>query len=246
MASPAVAATNTTNGSTASQNKTVNLPASIAVNNLLLLCLRTAGADTHTTPTDWNVLFLNDASDGSDDVTSLWWKRAVAADVGVGSIIVTCTANLKFAALSWRITGHVNPDERPPEFATLVTGSSTIPDPGTVTPTGGSKDYLFLWLGGWAGEQTSPPASNPTNYASNVIGANSGTASTAPTNCRLASASRQATGSSENPGTWTISVTDFWTATVVAIHPADIVTAQHLPPASALMGAGGFVGSVYR
>lgn len=214
MTSPAVAATNTTLGTAATASAAVNLPASIVAGNMLIVLHRSAdGTASHGYPAGWNVLF-NDNSDASDDRISCAWR---IADGTEGATITVTQTSSKFASLSWRITGATN---RAPEFATLVTGSSTIPDPGAVTPTGGSKDYLFLWIGGWEGEQTSPPASNPTNYASNIIGADSGVAAAATTNCRVASASRQlTTAGPEDPGSWTISVTDDWTATVLAIHP---------------------------
>jgi len=106
----------------------------------------------------------------------------------------------------------------PPQLSTVATGSSTTPDPTTCTPTGGAKEYLWLWVGGWEGEQTSPPASNPTNYSS-PIGANSSTVGVVTTNVRVAAAQRNLIAASEDPGSWTISVTDDWTAYTVAIHP---------------------------
>jgi hypothetical protein len=217
MAFPSVAATNTTTGAAAT-NKVCNLPASIAAGDLLLLMIRTAGADTHSTPSGWDgSIFLNDASDGSDDTTSLFYKQSASGSEG-STVTVNGTASLKFAALSWRISGH--DPAITPQTSTVATGASTTPDPTTCTPTGGAKDYLWLWLGGWEGEQTSPPASNPTNYSTDKIGANSGTASTVETNCRLASASRQLNAASEDAGSWTISVSDNWSAWLLAVHPA--------------------------
>ena len=226
MAFPAVGATATTDGTTASATATVNLPSGILVNDLLLVCLRTATSTAgHGYPVGWTELF-DDNSDASDDRISLAYRWAAGTE---GSTIGVSQDNQKYAALAWRITGAQNPATTAPQFATLAVGTSTTPNPGAVTPSGGTQDYLFLWLGGWEGEQTSPPASNPTNYASNVIGANSGTAGVVATNVRLASASRQLnTGAAEDPGTWTISASDDWTATTVCIHPA--TAAANLPP----------------
>ena len=96
----------------------------------------------------------------------------------------------------------------PPQAAAVeTTGTSTTPDPPNLTPTGGAKDYLWIWAGGWEGEQTSPPAGSPTggNYANNIIGANSDTAGAVTTNCRVALATRNLNAASENPPAWTIS-----------------------------------------
>lgn len=211
MASPVDAGRLGTNGSTAATNKACNLPASIAANDVLLLILRSAGADTHTTPTDWLVLDLNNVADASDDTTSVWYKIATGSEGG--SVTVNGTASLKFAAMAWRITGGTTPEINP-----AVTGASTTPDPGANTPSGGSGDYLFVWLGGWEGEQTSPPASQPINY-STPVGANSGVGGQIATNCRVAGATRAVTGTSEDPPSWTISVTDQWTAWTVSVGP---------------------------
>ena len=217
MAFPSIAGTATTNGSTAATNKICNLPTGIVSGDLLLLLLRSAGADTHSTPTGWTLLFLNSTADASDDTTSLWYRQADGAEGG--TVAVNGTSSLKYAALAWRITGHANPATQAPQFATIVTGTSASPNPGALSPTGGAKDYLWIWMGGWEGEQTSPPASNPTNYTLNVIGANSGTGGAIATNCRVAGAARQLNATSEDPPLWTISVSDDWTATTVAVHP---------------------------
>jgi len=216
MAFPVIATTNTTNGTTATTSAVVNMPASIAAGDLLLVLHRSAvGTAAHSDGGGtWTNLF-NDNSDASDDRISLWYKVAAGGD----SLTITQTSS-KFASIAWRITGAANPATQAPQFATLVTGSSTTPDPGSLTPTGGAKDYLWLWMGGWEGEQTSPPAGNPTDYADSILGANSGTGGAITTNCRVASAARSFNAVSQDPGSWTISVTDDWTATVVAIHPA--------------------------
>jgi hypothetical protein len=90
-------------------------------------------------------------------------------------------------------------------------------------PTGGAKDYLWLWLGGWQGEQGTP-AGTPTNYSTPVV-ANTGTAGPTPSNCRVATASRSFNAVSEDPGSWTISVADAWSAWTAAIHPTSALRA---------------------
>ena len=217
MAFAVIAATNTTNGTGATASAVVNLPTGIVSGNLLLVFHRNAvGTNAHAVSGGgWTNLF-NDNSDASDDRISLWYRQADGTE---GTTITITQTSSKFASLSWRITGHENPATQAPQFATLVTGTSILPDPGSLSPTGGAKDYLWLWMGGWEGEQTSPPASTPTNYA-NAIGADSGTGGAIATNCRVASADRALNAASEDPGSWTISVSDDWTATVVAIHPS--------------------------
>ena len=212
MAFPADAARATTNGSTAATNKVCNLPTGIAAGNRLTVLLRSAGADTHSLPTGWSWLVQNNAADASDDVTSIIWKIADGSEGA--TVTINGTASLKFASIAWRITGGGTP-----QISAAATGTSTTPNPPSFSPTGGAQDYLWLWVGAWEGEQTSPPSGSPTNYV-NPFGANSGTAGTVATNCRAAGASRQLNAATEDPPSWTISVSDDWTAWTIAVPPA--------------------------
>src|SRR3990167_3129322 len=107
MAFPIVQTTATTAGSTAATNKVCNLPTGIVSGETLVLILRSAGADTHSTPTGWTQLFLNDTSDASDDTTSLWWRKADGTEGA--TVTVNGTASLKFASLSYRISDATDP-----------------------------------------------------------------------------------------------------------------------------------------
>lgn len=225
MAFPSIAGTGaTTAGSTAATNKACVLPASIAAGNLLILVIRSAGADTHTTPTDWNDLVKNDGTDASDDVVSIFYRVATGSE-GT-SVTVNGTGSVRWAAISWRITDHNS--AQAPQASTVASGTNTTPNPTTCTPTGGAKDYLWLWVGTWEGEQTSPPTGNPTNY-SNTLGSDTGTAGAVTANCRVGVASRTNNASSEDAGSWTISASDDWMAWVIAVHP---ITAHTMPVGS--------------
>jgi hypothetical protein len=207
-------------GGTASANATVVLPDLIDPGDLMLILHRSSTSTAgHGYPAGWNELF-DDNSDASANRTSLAWKSALGTEAG--TTITITQDNIKFATIAMVFKGTTDPSKQPPQFSTLVTGTSTTPDPGTVTPTGGSKKYVWIWAGGWEGEQTSPPAAEPTNYTSK-LGSNSGTAGAITTNVRVAVAFRWNEAASEDPGSWTISVSDDWTATAVAIHPASLV-----------------------
>lgn len=221
MAFPSVRSTATTNGTTASATPVVNLPATIRAGDVLLAIVRVAASGAIGWPAGWNELF-DDASDAAAaDQAAMAWRKADGTE---GATITLSSGNGKFAACVRAVQDAADPNIQPPEFATLAIGTSTAPNPGSLTPTGGAKDYLWMWVGCWEGEQTSPPAGNPTNYSS-PSGANSGTGGTVDTNVRVATAIRQLNAASEDPGSWTISVSDDWTATVVAFHPAEVVPA---------------------
>ncbi|MGH2373010.1 MAG: hypothetical protein ACRDIC_05970 [bacterium] len=216
MAFPSVEGTATTNGTAAATSHAVTLPATVSTGSTLIVVARAAVAGAIDWPAGWTEVFENSA-DASDDTTAWAWKLADGTEDGT-TISVT-HGNGKAAFIAYSITGAEDPTIQAPESGTPATGTSTIPDPSATTPTGGAKDYLWIWAGGWEGEQTSPPVGNPTNYSS-PLGANSGTASAVATNCRVATATRTNNAASEDPGTWTISVSDDWTAWTIAVHPA--------------------------
>lgn len=221
---PLVAGIATTNGTSATTSPVINLPSGIRSGETLLMLIRNAAGGTITFPnedTDWIQLF-EDSSDASNDTMALAWRKANETEGATTT--ATFGTSGKFAAIVYRILGAIDPIERAPEFAALVTGSSATPDPGAVTPTGGAKKYLLIWMGGWEGIQSSPPGTSmPAGYNS-PVGADSGAAGGLATNCRVATGYREAEVSSEDPGSWTISASDDWTATVVAVHPASVYT----------------------
>lgn len=219
MASPVDDSRTPTNGSTSATPVVLNYPATVSAGDTLIMLLRINNA-TITTPAGWTALANIFPSEPlTDDATLLAWRKADGTEAG-GTISVTVGASGKFAGVIWRITGAADPTSSPPEISTKTQGTDTSPDPATVTPSGGSQDYLFMWAGAWTGEQTSPPTGQPTNY-SNPTGADSGTTGATASNCRVAGATRQRTAASEDPPVWTISAADNgWSAWAVAIYPA--------------------------
>ena len=219
-----VMGTNFKDGSTAATNKVCNLPGGIASGDLLLLALRSSGDETHSTPSGWSPLVLNNTSDASDDRTSIWYRKANGMEGS--TVTVNGTVSLKFSCLSWRITGAADPAVQPPQASPVATATNNAPNPLPLSPTGGAKLYVWIWLGGWEGKQTSPPAGTPICSPScnppysNKISANSGSSGTAQTNCRLASATRNLNASTEDPGIWLLSASDDWTAYTIAVHPS--------------------------
>jgi len=215
MAFPTPQTFATTNGTTATASAVVTLPSGIVAGDLLIILHRSAIGTASHALSGWTSP-VNDNTDASDDRTSLWYRQSDGTEGA--SVTITQTSS-KFASIAVRITGHEDPVTQAPEAPTIATANSNVPDPPSVSPTGGAKDYLWLWCGGWEGEQTSPPASQPTNYL-NPQGANSGTAAGVTTNCRVGMATRQLNAASEDAPSWTISAADDWSAFTVAIHPA--------------------------
>ena len=188
---------------------TVSLPSNISLGDLLIVVFSLGGGNGGTVswPGGWTEIAEIDNS-GSI-------KLAVAYRQADGdedpTITVTSTEQERSSHTSYRITGHDDPATQAPELSTGATGDSTAPDPDSLTPTGGSKAYL--WLAVHAHSQIVTTSGFPTNY-SNGISAQGASAGTG-----VGSAERELTGSSEDPGVFTISGTVKWAAATVAVHP---------------------------
>jgi len=215
MAFPQVESSATTFG-VLDVSSNVNYPATVSA-GALLVCVMRCGVDgVIGWPAGWNEL-VESTVDASDDYMAIAWREAVGNEDG--TTFAVTHGNGKSCYIVYSITGAEDPDTQPPELSTVAFGISTTPDPSSLTPTGGAKDYLWLWLGGWQGTQTSPPTGNPTNY-NNPLGADTLAGSTIMSNCRVAAARRELNAASEDPGSWTISVSDNWMVWVMAVHPA--------------------------
>lgn len=219
MASPVDAGRATTNISTAADPwATVNLPASIAAGNLLIAYGRTGGIETFNLPTGWSWLVQNDTSDATNDNVSLIYKWADGAEGASFSWDLSAAA--KGGAITWRITGAEHPSNQLPEVlgANFTTTLNTA-DPPSMSPIGGSKDYLIIVVSGNDGEVGAYTAA-PTNYV-NLSTASSGTAGTPSTNNFNGGATRAITTATENPGVFThAAATAGGRAFTIAVHPA--------------------------
>lgn len=215
MAFPVVQATNEASTTTAGTAHTVNLPASIAAGDLLLVFFGIGStAATLDAITGWTELV--DVST-ANDLKIL----ARTADGSEGATLsVTTSASTKHSSIAYRISGAETVATRAPELSTVATGTSTGPDPTTCTPTGGAKDYLWIAAFALAGEEADDDTwcnSAPTNYtnllqkAAGVAGTNIGV--------EVATAERQLNAASEDPNAFNVDVSFAWRAYTVAVHP---------------------------
>jgi hypothetical protein len=220
VASPVDAARVATNISTAADPWSITLPASSA-GELLVALLRTGAADATGAITGWTNL-VNDATDAGAGNVYVMYKWTVGGEGTSAS--VEWSAARKGGAIVWRITAAENPATQAPEqVGANYTTTANTANPPSVSPTGGSKDYLFLALGAQDGEVGAFTAS-PTNY-STITAANSGTGGTPGTNVQIGGGSRQLTAASEDPGAFThAAAATGGRAIVVAIHPPGVVT----------------------
>ena len=231
MASPAVHQTYIAlNPGTAGTSHSASLSAPLLPGCLMLVFGRVAaGAAAVTLPAGWTVFY--DVSDSSDDTTFWAYRDTLSsfADEGTSLVVTHASAKCGFGVVL--ISGAADPATQPPQASAYAIGSSTSPNSPAVTPTGGSKDYLFLTVAACQG--STAQTGDPAGYTW-FIRPSAGGGSTA-TQAIVIVASKAATAASDDPGAWTIPTT-IWTAFTVAVHPPGPAGTPHtVTPSDSVM-----------
>jgi hypothetical protein len=219
VASPAVAGI-TEGGLTATGTSLpVTLPASGSATDLYIVIIgKGSGANTINALTDWTELLDENVANGA--LAIIWYSGA-----GVPSNpTFTQSATSRSVWGAYRITG-ADKTTVTPEVGTTATGTSTTPDPPSVTVTGGPKDILAIAC--FCISQATELADDdtlvstfPSNYTDGQIEKTGGTTGTNLSGM-LGSAARQVTAaSSEDPGTFTMGAGRTWRAQTIVVHPA--------------------------
>jgi len=183
---------------------TTSLVATVPSGDVGDLLVAFVGADgvPDVSATGWTLL-------GQHDETGALCTAAVLYRVATGSdaLTVALTASEECAVHVRRYRSAGTPE------VAFADGSSTNADPPSLTPSGGSADYLWVAAVAW----DSNTALTVTGFPSGYQGIRTGPQ--AEISVVIASTSRQATGSSENPGAFTSS-TEQWVAATIAVPPA--------------------------
>ncbi len=178
----------------------------------------TGGVPTPTWPGGWTQAFIINMSGGSyDDVLECRYRECDGSEGA--SINVTTTPFVSSTHETYRITGH--DPAIAPESTTAQdnSGGNAAPDPPSLTPTGGSKDYLWLAACGFQRFRTVDVF--PTNYSNGL----SQNGSPGDTN-GIGTAERALTAASENPGAFTLGASTGWVAATLVIHPLGAAAAS--------------------
>jgi hypothetical protein len=217
VASPVVAATNESITATAGTNHVVSLPAGIVAEDLIIVCMG-IGSVAATINAHADYIELMDEGQAAGLYIAYRWALG-----GETNPTFVSSASTRDATITYRITGAIDPATQAPQVGTTAVGSSVNPNPPSVSVTGGSKDILAIALFSRNGEEadddtwvTAAPASY-TNLLQKACGV-------AGTNLAgmIATAERQVTTATEDPGTFTCA-TGGWRANTIVIHPAPVV-----------------------
>lgn len=200
----AIEATNTSSTSAAGTSATVNLPASIAAGDLLVVLVESRDPGTGAISG-----FSSLARDnGTNAYLQLFYKTATGSE---GATVTWTSSNsVQSAHASLRISGW----QGTPEKGTAVTGSTDNPNPPSITPSWGSARTLFIAAFGSTG--TAVASGAPTNYSGLLTAASSGS-----NNVAINVATRVTTASSDDPGALTATLSGAtWVSQTFAIRPA--------------------------
>lgn len=184
---------NTNTGTYAAANPyVVNLPASIVAGNLLLIILTSVENAPSATPSGWTQL---SGLAGSGEVVLYSYYKT--ADGSEGSTVNVSNAGIRVASsVSFQISGWGGT----PEVTTIAHGTSSTPDPASITPSWGLLPTLYIAALGIYGTQS--VSANPTNYGDAVEAyQSSGLAN------RTVTVRREATTTTEDPSAFTLSGT---------------------------------------
>lgn len=185
-------------------------PATVAVDDLLIYYFTNDGNATVTTPTG---LTLRSSTAHTTVRHSVYVKKAVGDEGGTNVDFVT-SAIEKVTAQVYRIlAAQWSKTLSEVEVGTAATGDSTSPDPPSLTPAGGAKDYL--WIASQGNDDTDATTGYPTNYTNgtNTVGSGGGFASTA-------TARRELNATTEDPGTFTLAAAEGWVAQLTVVPPS--------------------------
>ena len=215
MAFPVVASTSVSSGN--SSGISVTLPAGTAAGDLLVLIAAFDGAasephDIFVVESGWTRAALATASGHVSG--AVLWKVATGSDAATVDLSGNSAAEVG-GVIAYRITGHGGQVEcAHTDNYTSVSDLSATPDSPALTPTWGAADTLWITAASVDNASRTYTA-DPAGYASPVE--YDGAASSA--SVRTRSMTKAANAATEDPGAYTVNVTEQWVAFTIAIKP---------------------------
>lgn len=227
-AAPTVA-TSTSNTTASGTSHTVSHPASCCSAGELLIYQMVCANSTKTVTWPGTVTQLFNqttrgvaagpgcgANGNAADACHTVGYRFADGSEGASITVTTSGAATTCSYAVYRITGaHAS---TAPESAVnpLVGSTSANPNPPSLDPSGwGTEDTL--WVAAYVVISNTAVTSYPTNYTANQLNPHT-------TGAGLATATRTNSASSEDPGTFTHSISEVWTAYTLGVRPAAVGT----------------------
>jgi hypothetical protein len=187
---------------------TVNLPPNISAGDMLIVSIVRDGIGTaFNWPEGWTLL-------ATDENFARQEVACTIADGTEGATMTVTVGSQDSAHIAYRVTGHNGDTTTATIEAASADGASDAPDPPSLDPSGwDTADMLALVFIGVDSSSDIINDTPPSNYT-NLLQVDG-------SDVQVASARRALTAaSSEDPGAFSLSVSDNWTAVTVLIRAA--------------------------
>lgn len=208
--------TTTSGGNTDATSVAVNMPATVASGDLLVMIVSCDGRHTFYIDDELWLPLAHIRVQGNSADGVIFVRNAVGNEDGTTVTVTLADGSEQFAAQVHRIqAGTWSGNLGGVVWASQTTNSAT-PDPVALTPYWGAADTL--WIAFYVANEDSDASVYPASYSNGTYtesGANVGFSSS------LGSATRTVNTTSENPGTFTIAAAQDWGAGVIAIAPLE-------------------------
>jgi len=199
MAYPVIEGYNTSNTASGT-NHTVNLPANIQAGELLVVLSYSDGTNENDNIAGWTRLGYKSYSGHS---CAILYKIATGEE---GATVTGTTASTEATAhISLRISNWSDV-----ELSAVANATSLYPNPPNLAPAWGVYKTLWLAIGG--GDYNRTVSAYPEGYSDSIYSFYNGTGG-----CWVGCARKFSENESEDPGTFTISASDDWSAWTLAI-----------------------------
>ena len=209
MAFPVVQTTAASTDGTDVTTHVVTMPSGLVSGDLALVFFCANGSsDSGTWPGGWTKVL----GAGANGISAAWGWRV--SDGTEGASISISTVAQQSASRVYRITGHASSTNPPEGVAGWGSGATSTPDISTNTPTGGAKDYLWIWA--CAADSGYVVTALPTNFT-NLLQSDSG--STANGSAAMSTGQQNLNAASLDPAAATLEAAEGWLCQLIAIHP---------------------------
>lgn len=202
----------------------VAMPTTVNANDLLLILwtFKDLNTFTITVPTGWEQIYeVIWNYTGVRFMNANLLRRKADGTEGGTNVSITITGSSPYQAGATQVLRFSSWSGVLSQVEAANTGTSASPsanpDPPNLAPAGGSKEYLWI-----AAHHNVDLAVTTNAYPTNYINTSTATggSGSGDTNARSASSTRNLSAASEDPGTFTLSASNRWMGTTIAVPPA--------------------------
>lgn len=224
MAFPVVESVTETTDNGDTDTFVMNLPATVDSGDLLIAIPNMDSSSINknfsSLPSGWTSL-TNEFSAQSQDIniSNIMAKRADGTEGGgtISFTITSASGTQRWAGQVYRISGWFGTISTGVDIAVTENSSGTTPDPPSLNPSSWDVEDT-LWIAGCiSGDDSVGITSYSAGYSNGV---NTGSTGGFGVDAQVNTARRNNAAASENPGSFTLPLTQYWASFTIAIRPA--------------------------